>query len=319
MINLFDEDQPIASKIIKNSINKSHCTHAYIIETNGYERGFDFALNFAKILLCPNYKNGQASCENCNKCKIIDSENYPELKIINPDGSWIKKEQLLELQEEFNKKSIMGNKKVYIINKADKLNPSSSNTILKFLEEPEEGIIAILVTNNIYQLLETISSRCQIISLNGQVQKGNNLIEKLGLLLNDNENDYENFVTDESNLEKIKSVINFIKYIEKNGLKSIVYTNDYFFQYFSDKENINWAIIVMIYFYKDVLNFKIKGNIELFNEYKEDIEKINNNNDINVLLNKINILNANRKNIEYNANLNLLIDRIIIEMEEGVK
>jgi DNA polymerase-3 subunit delta' len=315
MINLFENDQPITSRIIKNSVNKNHYAHAYIIETNGYEKGFDLALNFAKIILCPHYNNGQPLCENCNQCKMIDSQNYPELKIINPDGSWIKKEQLIELQEEFNKKSIIGNKKVYIINKADKLNASSSNTILKFLEEPEEGIIAILVTNNRYQLLETISSRCQIISLNGQVQKGNNLIEKLGLLLNDNETDYEKFINDENNNDQIDSIIKFVNCIEKYGLKSILYMYDYFLQYFNTKENISWAIIIMIYFYKDILNYKINANIELFDEYKEDIKNISNKNDINELLNKINILNENRKNIDNNANLNLLMDRIIIEIE----
>lgn len=318
MIDLFETEQPIPSKIIKNSINKNHYSHAYIIETNGYEKGFDFAINFAKILLCPNYKNGQPSCEECNQCKMIDSGNYPELKVIDSEG-WIKKEQLIELQEEFSKKSIIGNRKVYIINNADKLNASSSNTILKFLEEPEEGIMAILVTNNIYQLLETIVSRCQIISLNGQSKKGNNLIEKVGLLLSDNEVDYENFINDERNLEKIDNVIKFIRYIEKSGLKSIIYTNDYFFQYFDDKQSINWAIIIMIYFYKDVLNYKIKSNIELFDDYEEDLKNISDRNSIENLLNKINKLDENRKNIDYNANLNLVIDRIIIEMEEGVQ
>lgn len=318
MINLFEKEQPISAKIIKNSINNNHYAHAYIIETNGYEKGFDFALNFAKLLLCPNLKNGETNCENCSQCKMIDTQNYPELLIINPEASTIKKEQLLELQEEFNKKSIIGSRKVYIINKADKLNTSSSNTILKFLEEPEEGIIAILVTNNIYQLLETIISRCQVISLNGQNQKGNNLIEKLGLLLNDNETDYENFINDENNIEKIDLVIKFIKYIEKNKLKSIVHTNEYFHQYFTDKESISWAIIIMIYFYKDILNYKIKNNLELFDEYIDDIKDISKTNTLDELLNIISKLNENRKDIEYNANLNLLIDRIIIEME-GVK
>ena len=38
----------------------------------------------------------------------------------------------------------------YIIKNAERLNPSSANTILKFLEEPEDNIIAILLTNNRY-------------------------------------------------------------------------------------------------------------------------------------------------------------------------
>ena len=161
----------------------------------------DFALSFAKSLICPNCKDGQAECNNCNICKMIDEGNYPELKIVNPDGFWIKKEQLLDLKNEFNKKTIIGNKKIYIINKADRLNVNSANTILKFLEEPEEGIIAILVTENIYQLLNTIISRCQIISLNGQnkLNKEEDIISKIAYLLTDNNENYNNFIIDEKN------------------------------------------------------------------------------------------------------------------------
>ena len=50
---------------------------------------------------------------------------------------------------------------LFIIYNAEKLNTSSANTILKFLEEPEENIIAVLTTDNRYQVLDTILSRCQ--------------------------------------------------------------------------------------------------------------------------------------------------------------
>ena len=96
---------------------------------------------------------------------MINDKCYPEIKIINPDGLWIKKEQLDEIQKEFSTKAVFGTKKIYIINEADKMNSSAANSILKFLEEPVPNIIAILVTNNIYQLLDTIISRCQVISL----------------------------------------------------------------------------------------------------------------------------------------------------------
>ena len=42
----------------------------------------------------------------------------------------------------------------------------ASNSMLKFLEEPEDGIIAILMTNNINNVLSTIISRCKVIKLN---------------------------------------------------------------------------------------------------------------------------------------------------------
>ena len=46
-----------------------------------------------------------------------------------------------------------------------KMNISASNTILKFLEEPSDDVVAIFVTSNQFNILDTIKSRCQIIRL----------------------------------------------------------------------------------------------------------------------------------------------------------
>ena len=315
MLEQYQNTQPIAYQIIENTLNKKHFAHAYLIETNGYDKSFDFALTFAKLLLCP-----YDECINCMQCQMIDDNNFSELKIINPDGNGIKKEQLTELQEEFNKKSLVGNKKVYIINKAEKLNVNSANTILKFLEEPQEGIIAILITNNIYQLLDTIISRCQIISLNGQVDLENkNTFNKIGQLLTDNNEDYNNFINDENNKEKLDILLKFIKYYENNHKKILLYMNDYWFTYFNDKQEMSKYILLMIYFYKDVLNYKIGCNVEIFDDYLELIVDISNKNTVDNLVNKINIINEHRTYLDYNANLNLLMDKIIIELESGVR
>ena len=319
MLEKYKSSQPIAYKIVTNVLTENRFVHAYLIETNGYENGFSFALDFAKLLLCPNYGNGQSVCDGSIQYQSIDENNFPELKIINPDGSWIKKEQLLNLQNEFNKKSIIGNRKVYIINKAERLNINSSNTILKFLEEPQEGIIAILVTNNIYQLIDTIISRCQIISLNGQseITEEKSTVDKIAKVLTDNENDYK-LLLDNNLLEKIETVVKFVKYYENNGKKILLYISEYWFNIFKDKEQIYRAILLVLFLYKDILNYKINNKIELFDDYVEDLKIISQNNTVIQLIKKISIINENRQYIDNNANLNLLMDKIIIELEEGV-
>ena len=319
MLEKYKDIQSIAYKIVTNTLISGRSAHAYLIETNGYENGLSFAIDFAKALLCPNYNNGQPVCTNCAQCQMIDDNNFTELKIIYPDGGWIKKEQLLDLQDEFNKKSIIGNKKIYVINKADRLNINSANTILKFLEEPQEGIIAILVTNNIYQLIDTIISRCQIISLNGQCEIGlqNSTLCKIAKILTDNKSDYEELINGNLNLE-IDTIISFISYYEKYGKKILLYMNDYWFKTFKEKEAISRAIMLWLLFYKDVLNYKINSNLEVFTDYMKEISDIAQSNTISKLLKKITIINENKQYIDSNANLNLLVDRIIIEMEEGV-
>ena len=151
--------------ILRKEIEKNHISHAYLIETNNFTEIDEFVNYFVKMLLCPK-KMLQEECTECNICNLIDKGNYPDLKIIEAEGNWIKKEQLLKLKIDFQSESIYNNKQIYVIKDASKLNASSGNTLLKFLEEPTANIIAILLTKNRYNVLDTIQSRCQIFSLN---------------------------------------------------------------------------------------------------------------------------------------------------------
>ena len=151
----------IANKYIENK----KISHAYLIEISDYEKDFSDVLDFVKMILC-NCSREELKNDKSNIGNLIDNKNYPDLKIVEPDGQWIKKNQLLEVMDEFQNKSLLNNKCIYIIKEAEKLNSSSANTILKFLEEPEDNIIAILLTKNRFQVIETILSRCQILTLN---------------------------------------------------------------------------------------------------------------------------------------------------------
>ena len=147
------------NKIIEN--NK--VSHAYLIELNNYDGDMKYIYDFIKMILC-NIEYSSLNEEN-NIIRLIDDNNYPDIKIIEPDGSTIKKSQMLDLQKDYSNKSLLNGKRIYVVKEADKLNPASANTILKFLEEPEEDIIAILLTTNRYKIIETILSRCQILTL----------------------------------------------------------------------------------------------------------------------------------------------------------
>ena len=150
--------------LIDKAIKDDKLSHAYLIETNDLLDVDSFLFILIKKLLCPtnNYKH---ACTKCNVCSLIDSQNYADLKIIDTSSAYIKKEQLLDVKDAFISRSVYGGRQIYVIKDASKLNTSSGNTMLKFLEEPSSNIIAILVTKNRYHVLDTILSRCQIISL----------------------------------------------------------------------------------------------------------------------------------------------------------
>lgn len=153
--------------VIENIISFNKLSHAYIIEVNDYDSDYLLVKAFVKLILCKNNvkKVSDLNCDKCEICRLVDDGNYPDVLVVEPDGKEIKKGQLLDLQKEYNNKSMLDSNRVYIIKEADKLNLAAANSILKFLEEPEDNIVAILLTKNRYQIIDTILSRCQIIAL----------------------------------------------------------------------------------------------------------------------------------------------------------
>lgn len=314
MLDDFKNIQKVPYKILTNAVSNNKISHAYIIESNGYSQTLDFVISLAKYFLCPFHYSNNINCKNCNQCRNIDNNDFLELKIINSSGMWIKKESMDELQEIFSRKSIIGNKKVYIINEAEKLNISSSNSILKFLEEPSDGIIAILITESINQLLPTIVSRCQVISLkSNNISGSRDTIKIIGQYLKNSEYDLNNFL--EKGSEFITNVVEFIKYYEKNKYDAIVYINKLWHQFFKDKTEIYDAFTIMILFYKDVLNNILEIPLNVFFEYSDDVKIIASYNTKNIVMKKINVIMELRELIKYNINNNLLIDKLIINIK----
>lgn len=315
----YKETQPIIYQIMKNIILNQKISHAYLFDIKNFELGNKMIMSFVKNLLCPRKIHKVMECGNCTQCKKIDDFNYTELKIINPEGLWIKKEQLDELQEEFSKKPLEGNYKVYIINQVEKLNKYAANSLLKFLEEPEPGIIAILITTNIYQVLETIRSRCQILSFSiaKQDKKEVDIISRISHYIKQNNFDLEKEEDKEKYKKFIYNIIYFIEYLEKNGKDTLLYENKLWHNNIVEKEHILLAFDIMTFFYYDVINVRCNRMIKIFSEQEELLYYVNNKNEMHLITRKINTIMEAKKKIKVNVNNGLLIDQLIINLLGG--
>ncbi len=305
MLDNYIKEQPIACQIIKNAILKNRCSHAYLIEAKEYERKYDFVLSIARYFLCPNHHTQKPDkfCPICSKT----AENILDLKWIRSDGMWIKKSQMEELQDDFGKKPLESNKKIYIIENADRLNESSANAILKFLEEPEENIIALLIVDNLYQVLPTIVSRCQIISLkNVRKYESNDTVANLS-----------HFIIGISiDKDKVDAIVNFAIFLEKNGQATILYENNLWLDIFPKKEDMLIAFDILLYFYKDIIEIKCDRFIEIFRDYSEIITNIAYDNDLIQLCDKIGLIMEAKESVMMNLNMNLVLDHLICKMKE---
>ena len=83
------------------------------------------------------------------------------LRGLNLTDRTLKKSRCLRLIMKMTRKGYEPGRKIYIISRADRMNVAAANTLLKFLEEPEGEVTAILLTDSYQSILPTIQSRCQ--------------------------------------------------------------------------------------------------------------------------------------------------------------
>jgi len=311
MLENFKTEQPILYHILSNEISNNKLSHAYLFDVSLTPDPMPFIYGFIKSILCPKKK--LESCNSCNICQMVDDKTFPDIILIEPDGNMIKKEQLINLKDSFKTKSLYDNKKIYIIKYAENLNISSSNTILKFLEEPELNIIAILLTKNINDVITTVVSRCQNLRFMPEFNKNLSLKDKIGQVLLNDISDLENFYAGDID-EILKAVVDFAEYFEEHGLDIISHNVSMWFDIFPDKQSNTIAYSLLTLLYKDIINIKISRNLEYFDNYKDELSKIASKNSIEALSNKLRIIiDAGSRN-KLNINLALNLDNMLIEM-----
>jgi DNA polymerase III subunit delta' len=100
-------------------------------------------------------------CRRCSSCRKILEGAHADVRHFEPEGQFIKIDQMRDLSREVFFRPFEGRMRVFIIDEAEKMNPESANCILKTLEEPPLSSLLILVSNHPNELLATIRSRCQ--------------------------------------------------------------------------------------------------------------------------------------------------------------
>ena len=210
----------------------------------------------------------------------------PSLKIIEPDGNFIKKDQILELKNLFARESQYTKENIYVIKNAEKMNKESANTMLKFLEEPEGNVIGFFITNHIDNVMLTIQSRCQHIEMNFH----NEINEKLN-------------ISSEKYEEYLSIITKYLKCIEVEKKELILYNRVYLNEL--EKNDIVNIFKIILEIYLKVLN---KEEIDNSFEYLKSY-------DLNNIKLKINLLIEMLKELTYNVNLDLLLDKFVIEMD----
>ncbi len=149
-------------EILLKAVAQDRLPHALIFAGPPGVGKRTLALLLAQYLNCFNRQDLEP-CSRCLSCRKISGGNHPDVRLIEPDGTYIKIEQVRALIEETAYQPFEGAYRVAILDGADQMRTEAANCLLKTLEEPPSRSILILVTPKPYLLLGTIRSRSRML------------------------------------------------------------------------------------------------------------------------------------------------------------
>ena len=147
-------------RLLSGMIEKGSVSHAYLFCGNNMKLLSRLALIFAASVNCTD-----KGCGDCVICRNTARGVYPNILIIEPEGSILRIEEIARLQRFVNLSSYNPGKKICIIKESEFMNLEAANRLLKTLEDPPDtDSIFILLTEDISMMLPTVVSRCLVYS-----------------------------------------------------------------------------------------------------------------------------------------------------------
>ncbi len=147
-----------------NLIRSRRFPHAFLIEGGIGSGRHTLARYLTVAALCDGE---EAPCDICRSCHLFSVGTHPDFVCVTPESGKknISVEQIRTLRQQVFVKAHIAQHRVFWIDGAERMNEQAQNALLKILEEPPEGVIFVLIALSRTALLDTIVSRCVILSV----------------------------------------------------------------------------------------------------------------------------------------------------------
>ncbi|EJX16554.1 MAG: DNA polymerase III subunit delta' C-terminal domain-containing protein [Staphylococcus equorum] len=289
-------------------------SHAYLFEGDDGQTMQQVAIDFTKLILC----------DQDNQCQLkVETFNHPDFMYISSEENTIKKDQIEQLLHHMNQLPIEGDYKVYIIESFEKLTIQGENSILKFLEEPPENTIAILLTTKPEQILDTIHSRCQHVYFK-PINKANfinRLVERdisrpVAELLSTYTTQIETAVTlnEEADLMALrKSVIKWCQLLLTNRPMALIAIVDLLKQ--AKNRRLQMVTLAAVNgFFQDVMHAKVGMTDDMiYQDLQVDVQEYTKKLTYNQIILMYDQITEAHKKLNQNVNPTLVFEQIVIK------
>ena len=145
-------------KNLSESIGRGRVSHFYLISGPAGSGKRSLAVLLAAAILC---KGPERPCCRCPSCRKVLSGNHPDfITIDEPDKKVVPVDLIRKARADIYVRPNEADRKVYLFPRAQDMNLSGQNALLKVLEEPPEYGVFLLLSDNPEKLLPTVRSRC---------------------------------------------------------------------------------------------------------------------------------------------------------------
>ncbi len=133
-------------------------THAYLICGGDADVRHALARAFAAALV---------AADDQDQVRQVLEGVHPDFRLLSPGGaSGYVADQVRELVHDAELAPIRAPRKVYVLEGCERLQGVPANAFLKTLEEPPADVVCILLSATEQAVLETLRSRCEVLTLN---------------------------------------------------------------------------------------------------------------------------------------------------------
>jgi DNA polymerase-3 subunit delta' len=141
-------EQPEARRLLTAALTEGGA-HAYLLHGPRGVGKRTAAFAFAGALL------GDA--------RRAELRSHPDLYVLEPLGEMIRIDDIRALRHDLHMRPFEGDRRVYLVLDADRMNEEAADALLKDLEEPPSYAVLVLVAGELGPLPPTILSRCQLV------------------------------------------------------------------------------------------------------------------------------------------------------------
>lgn len=322
----FDEyiGQGRIKKALQDMLRDKSIFHAVVFEGSEGLGKMTLASIFASGILCEGKNN--RPCKVCPSCKKFLSGNHPDYFLIRPEKDSIGVDRIRLMQEQLYIKPLASERKVYVIDEANKMTSQAQNCLLKTLEEPPPRVHIIMCTSNQNSLLKTIQSRClrfkfdiyceedvkQLILQNGKV---NQELLDMAFVFSQGIPGRAVSMLSEDFVNMRDRMIESILFLKGRGLESVIEASKSIEKY---KETIEQGIDIIYTLFRDFALYRVTGNEKrLINSDKKDIILENASGmEAQGIFEILDSLEEAKQSIGRNVNYQMTIDNLFIKIWE---